>query len=208
VSIRFETTVEHLIAFNRFHYENSPTWRKQRLVQSLIVPALASVVMWIFWSGVAQEPPIRMMRGRLPVPASDIPYGLIAVLLVFAIGSFFFIRWRATANLEWSVRKLLAEGSNRAVLGWCEMSLAGNRVAVKREWMDSSFDLRAVQKIVKTDDYTFLYVSSVNAIVIPMRLFPEDEYRDFVADLTDAWENRNAPPPTGTPDERIRLAKT
>jgi hypothetical protein len=204
VSIRFETTIDHLVAFNRFHYLNSPMWRRQRLVQSLVVPALAAGIVFILWT-VVHEEPFRPAAARNIASNARL---LMVGLAVAAIVSFFVVRWRATANLESSVRKLLAEGSNRAVLGWCDMALAGNRLTVKREWIESSFDLRAVQKIAQTDEFTFVYVSSVNAIVIPMRLFPEDEYRDFVAELLEAWENRDAPPPAGQPDDRFRLSKT
>ena len=43
-----------------------------------------------------------------------------------------------------------------------------------------------------------------------MNLYPEDEYLEFVAELREAWENRDAPrpveepaPPRRQPDERI-----
>ena len=128
--------------------------------------------------------------------------------LVMAVGSFFL---RPLADQgetsEWFVQCQSLEGSNRAVLGRCDLPLWKPFGHEKREWMDSSVDLRAIQKIAQTDDYAFVYISSVNAIVIPLNRFPEDEYRDFVADLLEAWENRDAPRPTEAPDERIRSTK-
>lgn len=196
MSIRFETTVDQLVAFNRYHYENSPTWRKQRLIQSCVGPTVMVMVAWVLWQ----------FEGHVPVANFD-PV-LIVMFFVVVVGTFFFIRWRVTVNLESAVRKLLTEGSNRTILGWCEMALEGNRLVVKRELMEGSFDLRAIQKIITTDDYTFVYVTSVSSIVIPMRLFPEDEYSDFIAELRKAWENRDRPQAADKPDDRIQLAKT
>jgi len=45
------------------------------------------------------------------------------------------------------------------------------------------------------------------AYIIPMQLYPEEEYREFVAELRAAWENRGVPVPAEesprTVDERI-----
>src|SRR5262249_18509168 len=121
--------------------------------------------------------------------------GLIGALIALSVVWHYFIRWRMIAGLESTVRKLLAEGSNRSVLGWCDMELVGYRLTVKRELIESSYDLRAIQKVVGNDEYTFVYFSSIQAFVIPMRLYPEDEYREFVAELREAWDNREAPRP-------------
>src|SRR5690242_13684717 len=38
MKIRFETSLDDVVAFNRFHLRNSPAWRKQVWFQMLIVP--------------------------------------------------------------------------------------------------------------------------------------------------------------------------
>ena len=114
--------------------------------------------------------------------------------ILISIPSYFFTRWRITASTLSSVRKLLAEGSNHSILGWRELELVNDRLRFTMELIEGSYDLRAIEKIVGNEHYTFVYVSSLQALIIPMTLYPEDEYRTFVAELRDAWEDRDAPP--------------
>ena len=48
---------------------------------------------------------------------------------------------------------------------------------------------RAIEKIVGDGNYTFVYIASVSAYMIPMNRYPEDEYGEFVAELREAWDD-------------------
>jgi hypothetical protein len=201
MKIRFETTSDDLIAFNRFHIENSPSMRRQRLIYQLLITALLGLVgllaLVASWKVALRNPVefavVASVAGVLGVAAS--------------IGWFFFARWYWMGLVQRNVRKLYSEGSNRGVLGWREMELVGGRLLLKMELIESKIDLRAIDKIVGNEEFTFVYIGSAQAYLIPMNLYPEDEYRQFVAELRDAWENRNVPAPeeaaTGRRDERI-----
>jgi hypothetical protein len=84
------------------------------------------------------------------------------------------------------------------LLGWREMELVNNRLFVNTELLQSNLDLRAFEKIVSNGDYPFVYIASVSAYIIPMDGYAEEEFREFVADLREAWENRGITIP---PDE-------
>ncbi len=199
--IRFETTIEDLIAFNRFHVENSPSLRRQRLIFSLMIPAILAFV------GI-----FTVLLNLEAIIDDPVPYLILATVfgmvgLPFAIGAYFLSRWNWTSNLERNVRKIYEEGNNRAVLGWREMELVNNRLILKMALIESSMDLRAIDKIVGDDKFTYVYISSNQAYMIPMDLYPEEEYHQFVSDLREAWERRDEsrhekPPPTKR-DERI-----
>ncbi len=188
MKIRFEITTEDIVAFNRFHCENSPMWRRQRLVQSSILP----IILGLTFLGAL----VGLLRDAEDFPLYPVfLLGLAVVFLLLSAGWVLFIRWQMSANLVSATRRLLAEGTNRSMLGWRHMELANNRLFVKLELIDSSYDLRAIEKIVGNEDFTFVYVSSIQALIIPMRLYPEDEYRAFVDELCEAWDNREAPRP-------------
>ena len=183
--IRFETTVEDIVAFNRFHLDHSPAIRRQRLILTLLGPAVLGLVAWFDYQ------------------SNDEPEFWIFALVfsaIWSIGFHFWFPWRTARN----VRKLLSEGSNHSVLGWREMELVNNRLIVKLKLIDSSYDLCAIDKIVSNEKYTFVYISSLQAFLIPMTLYPEEEYRQFVAELLDAWDHRETPRQPARPrDERI-----
>jgi hypothetical protein len=188
VKIRFETTIDDIVAFNRFHLGNSPAWRKQVWTQMLIVPAILSGL--VVLGALRQDNrddglPFLLITG-IPV---------LVVSLLWAFG----IRWWLHWSLGRNTRKFWAEGSNRALTGWREMELADGRLIIKTELLYASLDLRAIEKIVNTDNYTYVYIGATNAYMIPMNLYPEDEYREFVGELIDAWDQREAPRPVDEP---------
>ncbi len=185
MKIRFDTTIDDLIAFNRFHVENSPLLRRQRLVFSLMVPAILLVVA-MFTAFINIDSIMENSVKNLVVATA---VGILG--LPFCIGWYFFSRWQWTTNMERNTRKMYEEGNNRTVLGWREMELVGNRLILKMELIDSSIDLRAINKIVGNDEFTYLYISSNLAYFIPMNLYPEEEYRQFVAELREAWKRRD-----------------
>ena len=194
--IRFETTIEDVIAFNRFHFANSPTWQRQLWTQSLMVFGILALLFLVMH-----------LSSMGPVLAFDWFEGVLAVVFaVAAIAWAFFIRWYMDWSLARNTRKFLAEGSNRLLFGWREMELVNGRLVLNTELIQSSLDLRAIEKIVRDENYTYVYIASVSAYMIPMNLYPEDEYREFVAELIEAWENRDAPRPVEEADERARLA--
>ncbi len=204
MKIRFESTIEDWVAFNRFHHANSPTTRRQWFQFFAMVPILLALAglagIWITFGAFREDPVI-----------CAILWAWAGAMGVGASIAWFFISRRYWASLlERNVRKLFAEGSNRSLLGWREMELVSGRLILKTELLHASMDLRAIERIASTDEYTYVYVASTSAYIIPMNLYPEDEYRQFVEDLRAAWENRGiAQPPVeeapkrAQPDERI-----
>jgi len=202
MKIRFETTIEQLVAFNRYHHANSPTTTQQRRIVMLLFPGivivLAMIRTWYDLNSDVGDPMIFL--------ADWVTIWIFA--LVFSVSWIAFAQWNFPRTLEKNVRKLLAEGNNQSVLGWRELELVKNRLIVDTKWMHIRLDLRAIDKIVSDGDYTFVYIASLQAYVIPMNLYPEEEYRAFVAELRAAWEHREdvfeEPPPIRVlADERI-----
>ena len=185
MKIRFETTIEHLVAFNRYHHANSPTTRQQRRLVALLFPGivilLALARTWYDLNSDIGDPFIFVGDW----------VAIWTFAFVFSVSWIVFAQWNFPRTLEKNVRKMLAEGNNQTVLGWRELELVKNRLIVDTKWMHIRLDLRAIDKIVTDGDYTFAYIASVQAYVIPMNLYPEEEYRAFVAELRDAWDHRD-----------------
>ncbi len=186
MKIRFNTSTEDIVAFNRFHCENSPMWRRQRIIRASLVPVILAFFSLYIYTIKSRD------MDHDPDAQLSLGIALVGINLAVSVPLYFFLSWRILSSVTSGVRKLLAEGSNRALLGWREMELANGRLFVKTELLEISMDMRAIEKIVANEQYTFVYYSSITAYLIPMNLFPEDEYREFVAELREAWHNRDA----------------
>lgn len=194
MKIRFETTIDDIIAFHRFHYANSPVWRRQVWTQMFILPAILFLILFLGWWNLD------------PLADHDLFLLIFGVLLIlFSIGWAIGIRWFLYSSLARNARKFLGEGRNRIMFGWREMEMVDGRLHLKTELIESSLDLRAIEKIVTDGHYTYVYIASVSAYMIPMHVYPEENFREFVEELMEAWENREAPRPSDADprDERF-----
>jgi hypothetical protein len=198
VKIRFKSTIEDVIAFNRFHYTHSPTWRRQVWTHTLVLPAVLAVLFAMFILVMSEA------RADDDIAFTAFAFCLGSTFLALSLGWVFFIRWYLNWALARNTRKFLAEGSTRILFGWRDMELANGRLIVNTELVNTDLDLRAIQKIVTDGTYTFVYIASVVAYMIPMDLYPEDEFRAFVDELREAWENRGAPIPLDDDPPRPR----
>lgn len=187
MKVRFETTLEDLVAWNLFHFEQSPTIRWQRILYAISLPAmlfLTGLVGLIVFLDVAWTDPVLFVASVSAAIFVSIPATVAWVLLSPRL---------LMTMMERNVRKLLNEGDNRNIFGWREMEFADGLLSVKLAHIELRLDMHAIVKIVGNNEYTFVYISATDAYPIPKNLYPEEEYRCFVAALSNAWENRDAP---------------
>lgn len=185
MKIRFETTMDDLIAFNKFHFANSPAWRRQVWIQSLFVPALCVVAAIFLINSLVWQPPGGLSRASI--------IGVLAAGAMLPVISgcwILYVRWYMKRALNRSTRKFLAEGSNRTLVGWREMGLSDGRLQINTAYQKCELDLHAIDKIVSNDDYAFVYVSAFSAYLIPIGSDESGDFREFVAELEHAWEDR------------------
>jgi hypothetical protein len=183
MKIRFENTVGDAIAFYRFHFASSRSRRRQIWLFSWLLPGMLAGLFALFILGVC----------FLFTEPDDPPawaFGLCSVVPFLALSGFWILFIHLFRRfVVRTARKVLTEEPNRIMFGWREMEVVGGRLIVSSELLQSSLDLRAIHKIVSTGKYTFVYFAARDAYIIPLRFVPEPDYRQFIADLRDAWEN-------------------
>ena len=106
MKIRFETTIDDVIAFNRFHFANSPAWRRQVWTQMLLFPGILGIVFLL------------AQAGRDPFDDNDFFYRFVGALflvvsIVWAIG----IRW----YMNWSLGRNTRKFRRKAPIARCSV---------------------------------------------------------------------------------------
>src|SRR5207244_1639444 len=84
VKIRFEITLDDMLAFNRFHFENSAVWRKQREWVTWTMPGVCIILMLLHLFVELDEWAINPFFWG----------SLWAFFLALAVGVGLFCRWR------------------------------------------------------------------------------------------------------------------
>ncbi len=176
--IRFENTVEDFVALARFHADHSPiavrVRRRATWVFVIFVLAFIGGVAY-FVSGFLKEHGIDGWYFTLAA-VSPILLGLLGAV----------VRMPASfrRQAERQARMAYAGGNNKAALGPRELFLVGNELVSRSTYAESRIHLEALDRVASDGAYTFIYINSVSAYVIPHEAVLEGDPEKFAEALS------------------------
>lgn len=183
MSFTYELTVDDLIAFSRYHYANSKTVKRQLLIGRLLLVVIVMTVGYLF-------------DDALPYHFALVIAALLSVIFLLLTPK------KQYEALERAARNQYAEGANRGVLGRKTLSLTDAGFVIQGETDRHEQAFAAVERVVRTDSHTFLYIGAANAHVIPHRDVEPvnlDAMHAAIAQHTDKpieTSSPTAPPPS------------
>ena len=160
--VRYEMVGDDLIAFNLYHQTNSPSVRRA------------------LWNSAAF---FVIIGGLLAVVAMLEPR--MRVLWLFSLVLFYFalaVPFNHRKSVRTIVGRMLQEGTNKGLLGLKEITLTPVEICATGALRSSTTRWPAVEKVVTTEEALYVYISAIEAIVIPRRAFGTSaEFEDFAA---------------------------
>jgi hypothetical protein len=171
VKIRFDVTMDDLIAFNLYHQAHSPIMRRFIVLMSCLIPLSVLVPGGLLALWVGFEPEF------------VIPTVVVTCLSVPLICIFMIPRLRPL-YLGGLVRRMYSEGANKGMLGSHELELREKELICRTSVGEAKVLLGAVEKIVSTDKHAFIYLSAVSGYVVPRDSVSEGDCDAFVEALT------------------------
>jgi len=172
--IRYNLTLDDVLAFNRYHMAHSPSMRRQRWIIVWGFPLLLLLVAGIT---AAREP----SRGSIG----------LAIILPLAFHLFFRLRWGR--GVQRQIRKMYSEGKNADMLGEQVLELLPDGLFVRSPLSETKLLWPAVERVESTDAHLFIYTSAVGAHVIPRSSVLEGDFDEFKNALLERY--RAAVPP-------------
>lgn len=164
MKIETEITLEDLVAFNRYHTENS-RFVKQRL--DFIKYFGYGVALFMIGSAL-----LAILQGKILAAVISI---VIAFLLITISGSKF-VQYLNDIN----AKGMYKEGKNKGLIGHREITIHDDAIVEESDSGTHATKWQSVEKIIKTEKYIFVYASSVSAYLIPRRIFVNDTaYNDL-----------------------------
>ncbi|MHB8855270.1 MAG: YcxB family protein [Bellilinea sp.] len=177
ITVEFERTVEDTIEFNVFHMSHSPSIRQRALFAQIIVAVLVFIVSLA-------------VRYLLNLDKRALTYFDYALFLVLSVASFFIFPYLNKAEVIRGLHKATKEGDNKAILGHQTISLSPDHIIVKTQSSESKYTWDSIDKVVQSDKYIFVYISSISAIAIPGKAFStENELQEF-ANYLDIYREK------------------
>jgi hypothetical protein len=167
VRLRYENTIEDLVAFNRYHFEHSPSVRRIKLGLMFALPAVI----------LAAVAAVAIVVDEWMFLAAGVPFAVLAAVLV--PGTY-------RREVDRQVRRLYGEGANKGVVGEHELELVGDELVERTPFGEMRTRLRAVERVVSDAGYTLIYLSAVMAHVIPHDAVSEGDPEAF-AEAVGLW---------------------
>ncbi|MCW3052033.1 MAG: hypothetical protein JWN14_1203 [Chthonomonadales bacterium] len=166
--IRYESKLEDYVAFNDYHYSHSPTMKG-----------------YLFWYRYLGACAILFLP-YLMLRALGSTASLLLIFPVSLIGTAFFVAIAPRIlkrRLKHNARKFLSEGKNDSFVGEKELEITEAGLIARSEYTETKLAWGAFERIASTPTHTFLYLSSVQAYVIPHNNILEGDFRAFLTEV-------------------------
>ena len=168
--IRYEITLEDLLAFSLHLHQQSPTLRRNRRRA-----AIALAVMIIGLCLVASE---------ITKDSIFLWVGVGGATVIAAIYPRIYRR-----NVKWLSSRIYAEGQNKALLCQHVSELRDNGLFDGTEFLERTVFWKGIERIESLPGHTFVYLSTMSAQVIPENSIVEGNYQEFVEELQRRWHH-------------------
>jgi len=173
--VKYENSLEDMVAFNRYHCARSPAVKKTKFICMILVSALA-----IF--GALFIPPTDNVSRPVIIAGAIVLAGLFSAIF----------NCRFAAGMDRQVRRLYNEGTNKGIFGQHELEINNDGLVERTEVNESRQSWQGVERIAETDTHAFIYVSSIMAHVIPKQSVTDGDPGAFIARAKQLWHARNA----------------
>jgi hypothetical protein len=81
---------------------------------------------------------------------------------------------------------MIQEGQNKGIIGTHEITVTRDQIVERTEFGESRTNWQAIEKIVTTANYIFVYTTAISAHIIPKREFPDESvYEKFLETIND-----------------------
>lgn len=168
MELEFELLEEDYINFNIDHAKKSSSLKKNILMQRILGPALFLIFPFI-------------IRGYTEIPMWYwvTIFGIVSVVWFIYYPKYF--NWEMTRR----VKKMLSEGSNENILNRRKIILSDEGILEKSLIGESNVSWNQVDKVEESNEYIYIYISSISAHIIPKRIFKdENEKQMFIREIS------------------------
>ncbi len=163
----YDFTRNDLVAYYRYHNNNSPTARKRNF-RSTVFGFIACLLFAII---------ITMKDGRQFMIAARVYWVFYLTPILFLIIFIPFSKFQTRRYYN----KYLKEGDSSVFFDKWSLSLEDDGIHVANPESQSILFWPSFKKFIMTPDYLFLYTSGITALVIPRRAFEsEKDLEDFI----------------------------
>lgn len=168
----YKLTEEDLVAFQLYHIDTSETSKRMNKINRLLGPVLFIVSELIM----------------LLITDSAVSGILFGILMAIAtVLWYFYYPKYMKKRVKKYVRRMLKEGKNKGLDNEVALTIAEDKIVVNSLYQESTTKWSVVEKVTRDEAYIYIYLSSVNAIIIPMRAIGTDYEEEVYTYIRDCF---------------------
>ena len=164
--IRYSNTVDDLVAFSEFHCFRSLEGKKKRRKQIRIWATALAL--------------LGLILGYNIFLTTSLGFWIIPIVTVFIPGIYVFLLQILKNCPNYFFRRLVTRGfqksRNKHFIGEHKVLLYDNGIVTSSKYSETRFAWGAIDKIESEEGYTYIYVTGVQAIIIPHDNITEGDF--------------------------------
>jgi hypothetical protein len=187
LTIEYEPVLDDHVEFNIcYQRQIYPLWIFRLLLPAILMLAVASILLFsvihLFSNPQGpQDEEIRQVISSVAMFVVAIP---LAIWLAF---------WKPRRFLLVPlIRYLVLRGDPATLFGPHLLTLAEDGLAERGPKSEHRFAWSAVQKVVVSPDHIFVFLSTLQGIIIPRRALPDPQAAESLVALVERWANVKA----------------
>lgn len=157
MKLKYLLTEEDLLCFNDFHHKHS------KVALNVRRKSIAGFSISMF-----------VVMAYLITKNHGFSLWVLALPAIPAITSGYFYSIKLKAHSRRYAKKAICEGKNISLNSPVTLELTDDEILSKSLIGESKLKWDAIERLEETDDYIFLYISSVSAITIPKQIVESD----------------------------------
>lgn len=176
MTISYENTAEDAVAWYQFHFQSPRAQRDLR--RSRLAGSLSTASVFFLLSLVLAQP---------VMPEAVFP--LLGISTVTGIGQYLVRSLRMKQDIEYQVRKLVAEGDLDIILGSREISLIPEGFRITSTKGMTVLKWEAIQRWTSNETHLVFFYSNVDFVLIPKRAFGSPQHAKDFLDLVEEYRD-------------------
>lgn len=166
VKLKYNLTEEDYINFNIAHMKNSKSLKRTMMINRFLTPLIFLVMPFVLDE------------------ISNISFWYWAVIFVLT-----YILWVVLyeknvykINIK-RIRKMLEEKRNESLIGERILEIDGENIRIINDRGENIIYIKSIKNIIENDEYIFIYINSISAIIIPIKVFKSVEDKELFKSL-------------------------
>jgi hypothetical protein len=166
MKIRYELTIDDMVAFYRYHGTHSPVY--QQTITKWVVIGVSVILLSMGALAL-------VIRNNEILALCTLAVGILAsAVFAFRLPAYF------RGKIERSTRSAFSSEKNQKALGLRELELTETSLISRGSFDEGSVKLESIRNVITTEGYAFIYTSSSTAFVLPQQRVSRGEYPEFV----------------------------